>query len=433
MDVNGEMRTFTCPHCPKSFTRKSAVQQHLLCHTGKAQFKCSKCSKEFVRKHDRDRHEKYQHEEKQFRCGGCAKEFARKDALQEHFRTEIGRGCPQSDHREKHEPPTERQCSSSSVCEESQPADINTGQVRGIQGPSSTAVCSNDGNGVSYREPTMTVASAASESFQGQQVLQNRSRVELQTTKSDSGLEAMLQSLNQAPRPPALCLACLRAFLNCKDLEEHFETHLLDDRRYAFPCWECGVGFETSNTFFAHWNQRETCGATIEVIIVECTVGAPVYSISQVTWGCGTSIGRHRALPEHLNISEPCWESLFAMEKRIMDSAQRHIDFRRDWEQRSLANTGPSSCLGSINYKPAIVLQSPSFDADAQIRNQPHICHTCSKSFRLKKDLARHMGIHQHRMFECSACGKGFSRRDNCGRHIQQSHLPDFDSTKVFI
>lgn len=92
---------FECTQCSKSFTRASNLRAHKRAHANERPFFCTVCSATFVRLNDKKRHER-SHGERQFVCGGvhgngvpwgCGQSFWRKDALDAHFRTELGEQC----------------------------------------------------------------------------------------------------------------------------------------------------------------------------------------------------------------------------------------------------------------------------------------------------------------------------------------------------
>jgi len=92
-----------CPHCGKSFTRKSGLRIHLPSHSKVRNFTCSKgCGKKFLRSNDRNRHERAQHGEKRFVCPGCEERFGRKDALSSHLRSNAGLTCRATTSGTKH-------------------------------------------------------------------------------------------------------------------------------------------------------------------------------------------------------------------------------------------------------------------------------------------------------------------------------------------
>ena len=51
-------------------------------------------------------------------------------------------------------------------------------------------------------------------------------------------------------------------------------------------------------------------------------------------------------------------------------------------------------------------------------------CSMCSKYFRTKYDLQKHIeyGSHTENVFHCEKCDKQFSRRENLKRHVEQVH-----------
>ncbi|KAI1339051.1 hypothetical protein F5Y15DRAFT_416361 [Xylariaceae sp. FL0016] len=94
--------TVACPHCPKKFTRKFTLRNHLNTHNNLKPFPCRVCDKKFRRHTERKRHEAIHSNARTFVCEGtlksgeswgCKKTFGRGDKLREHFQTISGRKC----------------------------------------------------------------------------------------------------------------------------------------------------------------------------------------------------------------------------------------------------------------------------------------------------------------------------------------------------
>jgi hypothetical protein len=93
--------TFQCHLCPRKFTRKYNLDNHLRTHEGTKPFRCKLCDTSFTRKNDRDRHEDV-HKDKKFTCSGhlndgstwgCQSSFRRADKLAAHLKTKTGLKC----------------------------------------------------------------------------------------------------------------------------------------------------------------------------------------------------------------------------------------------------------------------------------------------------------------------------------------------------
>ncbi|KAF5593766.1 zinc finger C2H2-type integrase DNA-binding protein [Fusarium subglutinans] len=97
----GRPRQFSCPHCPKVYTKRYNLTSHLQSHTDRRPFPCSLCIKAFARMGDLIRHQKT-HGKKEYVCKGvltngakwgCGKAFSRADTLKTHHKSEAGQKC----------------------------------------------------------------------------------------------------------------------------------------------------------------------------------------------------------------------------------------------------------------------------------------------------------------------------------------------------
>ena len=108
--VRSERKKFECNMCGKIFTRAYNLRSHLRSHNDERPFVCRTCRKAFVREADMKRHEGTHDNERQIICHGvldsgerwgCGRRFGRADALVQHYKSEVGRRCIQSQKEEE--------------------------------------------------------------------------------------------------------------------------------------------------------------------------------------------------------------------------------------------------------------------------------------------------------------------------------------------
>lgn len=80
---------FTCPQCEKGFTRKDALETHLLTHTGERRHTCHTCGMRFARLGDMNRHHSIVHDRQYpHYCPHCGKGLSSVGNLRKHLRTQ---------------------------------------------------------------------------------------------------------------------------------------------------------------------------------------------------------------------------------------------------------------------------------------------------------------------------------------------------------
>lgn len=82
---------FRCSYCPKAFTRKDHLVNHVRQHTGESPHKCTYCTKSFTRKEHLNNHVRQHTGESPHRCHFCSKSFTRKEHLTNHVRIHTGK------------------------------------------------------------------------------------------------------------------------------------------------------------------------------------------------------------------------------------------------------------------------------------------------------------------------------------------------------
>ena len=78
---------FTCPDCPRRFTRNSNLTRHKRIHSGQRRFTCVECSKGFMEKHHLTAHMRTHTGEKPYKCPQCPRQFTDRSNCSRHIRT----------------------------------------------------------------------------------------------------------------------------------------------------------------------------------------------------------------------------------------------------------------------------------------------------------------------------------------------------------
>lgn len=87
---NDKSFDFFCIFCQKDFSSKSALQDHMLIHSGEKPFSCNLCEKRFNKKGNLNRHLNTHGGEKEHQCGICGKGFFHASSLKDHMKVHTG-------------------------------------------------------------------------------------------------------------------------------------------------------------------------------------------------------------------------------------------------------------------------------------------------------------------------------------------------------
>ncbi|XP_014204044.1 PR domain zinc finger protein 10-like [Copidosoma floridanum] len=82
--MNKEDETFTCPHCPKSFSSYALTRKHARAHHIDRKHECQFCFKCFPAADKLRMHLLKHSDRREFQCANCGKQFKRKDKLKDH-------------------------------------------------------------------------------------------------------------------------------------------------------------------------------------------------------------------------------------------------------------------------------------------------------------------------------------------------------------
>lgn len=85
--IHDKLRLFLCSECPKTYARKTHLNDHIRTHSLQRDFICGICSKTFRRSQELTRHKLLHQDSKHYKCLYCASTFRQHSGLYKHIRT----------------------------------------------------------------------------------------------------------------------------------------------------------------------------------------------------------------------------------------------------------------------------------------------------------------------------------------------------------
>ncbi|XP_058823404.1 zinc finger protein ZFP2-like [Topomyia yanbarensis] len=83
-------KRFECPHCPRKYSEKFVLKNHMLRHTGEKMHACDKCDARFYQKNMLNVHKRRHSNERRYNCDSCEKRFKSKSLLNTHNKIHLG-------------------------------------------------------------------------------------------------------------------------------------------------------------------------------------------------------------------------------------------------------------------------------------------------------------------------------------------------------
>ncbi|XP_021195541.3 zinc finger protein 557 isoform X1 [Helicoverpa armigera] len=187
-------------------------------------------------------------------------------------------------------------------------------------------------------------------------------------------------------RKPYQCPECNKTFATMSHYKYHMRVHR-NERTYA--CDVCGEGFFQMSKL-----QRHKLKHTKE----------KKFACSE----CNKAFNNLTSLRKHgLTHTDERPYACPTCGSRFRDSSnlRKHV---RKHERKCLCGAWSCSRCGPLAAR------------------RPHACPRCPQAFHSRKDMRRHAAVHtDSKPFRCKVCSRRFRRKDNLERHIRNTH-PDY-------
>ncbi|XP_007444480.2 zinc finger protein 420-like, partial [Python bivittatus] len=486
-------RSYKCFECGKSFDRPSSLINHRHIHTGEKPYQCTSCEKSFMWPRSLQRHRKIhdsrkpggplpkisitqekpyacsdcgkcfghtylliQHrrvhtEEKPYTCAKCGESFRWASSMSLHQKKVHGAKklahllpsqpdrqkkpyrCSQcgkryripsylSSHQSTHTGEKQHKCTicgKSFFWQSSLGVHLKNFHKKKKQVPALPPVSREQGNSKQRQIPAEGKpfkCSKCEESFVGYSALLRHRKIH---EREKLGL--LFQTISVPPEKSYPCTYCGKNFNWPSRLVRHQRIHT---RERPCKCPDCGESFMWDSALKIHQEKIHKRKKLVSLLPKDDTDKEKTHQCSDCgkTFTSASSLIRHRSIHTGEKLHKPT----HGEENFLWNSAlQRHQAYKRE-KPSSLLQKLPSGPGGSFQCS----MCGKSFSKRRLLRRHKHVhtkdkrytCTECGKWFTQSASLKRHYFAHKgEKSFRCSHCDKSFVYKDSLIRH-KKSH-----------
>ena len=358
----------TCPVCNKLFSNRKILRRHYKIHTSAKLYECNICDKKFARA-DTYKNHMHVHEEPKFTCSYCQRRYHSKTGLLKHFKIcndEVKLECKSCKLRFQDKENFEMH-----VCHSNDPNNLTKTYESGKteDGKHICGIC---------------------------KIIFNRKKGLLNHCK----LHSALKRFNY-------CSKCNNNF-NTKDiLRKHDKSVHAESRN--FVCDYCGKGFKRADGLKEHLRTHNTDDSEK----AECSV-------------CGKLLSSRKSLQIHMRIHEDivpficetCGKSF-----RQQSNLKSHVINIHTDEAKFQCEKCPRNLKSLAIWKVHMRFHACKEGLDkinTQFLGKFYRCKFCPKTFATATQYKTHLSAHSNeRPFGCNICSKFFKERSKLKRHIK--------------
>ncbi|XP_011645273.1 zinc finger protein 878-like isoform X1 [Pogonomyrmex barbatus] len=219
------------------------------------------------------------------------------------------------------------------------------------------------------------------------------------------------------------CLHCIKSFATKMALQRHMNVHK-HKTKLRYVCVVCNKHFSNISKLKSHMS---TCH---ETQITDSKVPQEDKKANKVSAKITRSSNMTDSMKEEKkNFKFTCkvCSKQFIYQKSFLSHAKNHPEYNIDISDDVLDQSmnKPSEQKDRIptfreNESEEEEEEEDDDDSDLPIKSLQ--CTQCGKLFATKRNLKRHISTHSGLKFNCSTCGKGFSRIDKLKDHEQSKH-----------
>nr|CAD7265581.1 unnamed protein product [Timema shepardi] len=466
------MAAHTCSVCRETFTRKSDLENHLVCHQVDRPYACKICSTLFCRKAELQNHMTCHNVNRPLKCPQCGTDFQRLSSLTNHMKIHNhppGKAVGLFELRSDGKPVSNPSAQEGKLKYEESSASVKP--LQGIQPLTTLSLVTTpcfrlfnqpnlnqtgrdwDTNFqiISNTSEVLTTENKTSSLFLGTSVSHVNttdtslvSRPTEETSFSPASKVAVLPinsfnfSMNQSVDENSLHNICNSTnhtsgqLVNCSKIERlntqidkpQGGDNLVSKSDSNF----CSVKVESMPYIMSQGCHPEEMFSTQSP---EQDLPKAEDKRPHICRHCGTAFARIKALQSHVRLHEDNWGAPLYC-KKCEENFPDEISLNR----HQLRCTGPMTLPhGNVNgslqstQNPTLPTgpYTKSFEngvraAETKTKLGKHCCEECEKRFATKQKLFRHMWVHRRKQYVCEVCGCAVKSQQGLDEHRHAMH-----------
>ncbi|KAL0126473.1 hypothetical protein PUN28_005083 [Cardiocondyla obscurior] len=220
------------------------------------------------------------------------------------------------------------------------------------------------------------------------------------------------------------CLHCIKSFATKLALQRHMNVHK-HKTKLRYVCVVCDKQFSNIDKLKIH---VVTCHDTQMTENKASQDDKRVNKVSAKITRSGTVVDSAREEKKNFKYTCKICSKQFIYQKSFLSHSKTHAEYNTNASDDVL-DQSTNKATDEQNNKMSMFRENESEeeeeeedDDDSDLPIESLQCTQCGKLFATKRNLKRHISTHSGLKFNCSTCGKGFSRIDKLKDHEQSKH-----------
>ncbi|XP_012273695.1 zinc finger protein 287-like [Orussus abietinus] len=224
------------------------------------------------------------------------------------------------------------------------------------------------------------------------------------------------------------CQHCIKTFATKLALQRHMTVHK-HKTKLRYVCYMCDKQFSNVSKLKGHIrNSHDNVKSADEGSTEEIQGKLPEVPKASAGLEKDNTAQLEIAKSDRRNLKFTCkvCSKQFAYQKTFLTHAKTHPEYKEELLNGNTdRSAGLNESLETLNRFPSIRENDSEND---DVLPDGLQCKQCGKLFATKRNLNRHVSMHSGLKFNCSTCGKEFSRADKLKEHEQSKHKEEMFS-----